>query len=324
MSRIDEISFVLDEQQPTRDAFLDDCTIGLAQRCKSLPCKYFYDERGSRLFDRICELDEYYPTRTELSITRDHAPEIAELLGSDCLLVEFGSGSSVKTRLLLDQLIDPAGYIPIDISGEHLFRTASALADRYPSVAVMPLCADYTADLELPPTDAAPRKVAGYFPGSTIGNFEPPAALEFLRRVRKLCGRGSGLLIGVDLKKDPRLLHAAYNDAAGVTAEFNLNLLARINRELRGNFTLDAFAHYAFFNPVAGRVEMHLASLERQSVQIAGRRFRFETGESIHTENCYKYTLEGFAKLAERAGYRVRNVWLDELRLFSLQYLVSA
>lgn len=323
MSRIDEIPFLLHENQPKRDSFLEDALSGLARANKSLPCKYFYDERGSRLFDRICDLEEYYPTRTELGITRDHAAEIADLLGSDCLLVEFGSGSSIKTRVLLDHLTEPAGYVPIDISREHLFRTAAALADRYPRIPMMPVCADYTADIELPASDIAPRNVVGYFPGSTIGNFEPPAALQFLRRVKNVCGPGSGLLIGVDLKKDPRLLHAAYNDAQGVTAEFNLNLLARINRELDGDFTLDAFAHYAFFNPLAGRVEMHLVSLERQTVNIAGRRFGFEAGESIHTENCYKHTLQGFEKLAQRAGYRVSDAWLDELRLFSVQFLVA-
>ena len=187
----------------------------------------------------------------------------------------------------------------------------------------MPVCADYTAGFSLPAGDDASQDTVGYFPGSTIGNFEPAEAVQFLRRVRRICGPGSGLLIGVDLKKDPRLLHAAYNDADGVTAEFNLNLLARINRELDGDIALDSFAHYACFNPFAGRVEMHLVSLERQAINVAGRRFHFDTGESIHTENCYKHTPAGFAKLAEKAGYRVSEVWMDELGLFSLQYLVS-
>jgi dimethylhistidine N-methyltransferase len=324
MSQIDLIPFLQQDNQPSRSIFRTEVFASLSRPRKALPCKYFYDERGSRLFDRICELEEYYPTRTELDITRERAQEIAEAIGPCCRLVEFGSGSSIKTRVLLDHLLEPAGYVPIDISGEHLLRSAAGLADCYPGLPINPVCADYTTDFQLPLGEAESQRVVAYFPGSTIGNFEPHEAIEFLNRVRKLCGAGSGLLIGVDLKKDPRILHAAYNDAAGVTAEFNLNLLARINRDLRGDFILDGFAHYASYSPGAGRVEMHLVSLENQAARISGRRFQFDCGESIHTENCYKYTLEGFRKLAEKARYQVDRIWLDEMRLFSVQFLIAS
>ncbi len=324
MSRIDEYPLALDDHQPFHELFHADVIEGLSRPHKRLPCKYFYDEAGSALFDQICCLNEYYPTRTELAITRSHAAQIARLMGPAARLVEFGSGSSLKTRVLLDVLIKPAGYVPIDISREHLLRSAASIAEAYPSLCVTPVTGDYTSDLELPDAEAEVRKTVAYFPGSTIGNFEPREALSFLRRVRALSGDDSALLIGVDVKKDPRQLHAAYNDSAGVTADFNLNLLARINRELDGNFSLDTFSHYACFNPGAGRVEMHLVSLEHQSVRVGDQSFEFECGEGIHTENCYKYTPREFAALAARAGWRIVEVWTDEMRLFSLQYLISS
>jgi dimethylhistidine N-methyltransferase len=254
---------------------------------------------------------------------RRHAPQMAGLLGPECLLIEFGSGSSLKTRLLLDHLRQPAGYVPVDISRGHLLRAARALAAAYPDVRIMPVCADYTYPLRLPPAAVGVERKVVYFPGSTIGNFAPEEARVFLLRARELTGAAGGLLIGVDLKKDPRILHAAYNDSAGVTAEFNLNLLARINRELAGDFDLERFAHYAFYHPSPGRIEMHLVSLADQTVRVAGETFSFNRGESIFTESSWKYTVEEFRRLAAQAGYRLQQVWTDEERLFSVQLFVS-
>jgi dimethylhistidine N-methyltransferase len=296
---------------------------GLRQLRKTLPCKFLYDETGSRLFDRICELEEYYLSRCEMMILRRCARQIAGLVGEGALLVEYGSGAGVKTRILLDHLDGLAGYVPIDISRAHLLRASRALAAAYPQVRVMPLCADYTGPIDLPsPGRRVTRKVV-WFPGSSIGNFEPQEARRFLARARELAGRGGGLLIGVDLKKDPRRLHAAYNDAQGITAAFNLNLLQRINRELQGNFILDRFAHYAFYNPRQGRMEMHLLSLGEQEVRVAGQRFFFADGETIFTESSYKYSIEEFTLIADDAGWRTRQVWTDSERLFSAHYLTA-
>ena len=309
----------LRDVEPSREAFGDEVRRGLAQTRKTLPCKYFYDEAGSLLFDRICELDEYYLTRTELGILRRLAPRMAAALGLRCTLIEYGSGSSLKTRVLLNAMRDLTAYVPIDISRPHLLAAARRLRGEYPSLQILPVCADYTAPFDLPDCNAARRCV--FFPGSTIGNFEPDAAAHFLRGIRTQCGRGSALLIGVDLKKDPRLLHAAYNDAAGVTARFNLNILERINRELDGNFDLSRFAHYAFYNPRLGRMEMHLLSLASQVVRAAGASVRFAEGEGIFTESSYKYTPEEFARLASEAGYQLEQAWTDDRRWFSLQLL---
>ena len=313
----------LHDYQPAVEDFRGAVVAGLSEPLKRLPCKFLYDDLGSQLFERICRLDEYYPTRTELRIMRRHAAEMAAALGPRCLLVEYGSGSSLKTRLLLDRLRDPAGYVPIDISRVHLLRAARGLAAAYPGLDVRPVCADYTAAFRLPAFARPASSVVAYFPGSTIGNFEPAEAVEFLANVRRTCGPGSGLLIGVDLKKDPALLHAAYNDAAGITAAFNLNLLRRINAELGGTFDEGAFRHYACYNPPAGRVEMHLVSLAAQHADVDGVRFRFEQGETVHTENCYKYTLAQVRALAERAGYRLDQTWLDEREWFSVHHLQS-
>ena len=316
-------SLQLCDYEPDVEDFRLAVVAGLSLPQKELPCKFFYDEEGSRLFDQICELPEYYSTRTEMEIMRQEGKAIARALGSRCLLVEYGSGSSLKTRVLLDHLQDPAGYVPIDISREHLMRSARSLAKAYPHLDVRPVCSDYTTAFNLPTTDRSRRSVVAYFPGSTIGNFEPAEAIKFLKTVRRQCGSGSGLLIGVDLKKDPALLHAAYNDAAGVTAAFNLNLLHRINRELAGTFDPSAFYHHASYNPRQGRMEMHLISAADQVVQVRGGTFTLATGESIHTENCYKYTVASFKELAAAAGYEVRQVWLDNQRHFSVQYLVG-
>lgn len=302
--------------------FLNDVLEGLSQDQKTLPCKYLYDAQGSRLFDAICVLDEYYPTRTELAIMEAHIDAIAASLGPDCLLIEYGSGSSIKTRLLLDRVPHLAGYVPIDIACAHLHLTARSLRAAYPELSVHPVCADYTKPFSVPkcPNPVSHRVV--YFPGSTIGNFEPGEAIAFLRRIGRVVGTGGDLLIGVDLIKPIAVLEAAYDDKDGVTAEFNLNLLRRINRELYGAFDIAAFKHRAVFNMERSRVEMHLVSLREQSACIGRTRIHFSAGEPIHTESSYKYTTNGFAALAGKAGFDVAHVWTDPQRLFSVQRLV--
>ena len=311
-----------DRRHSERSEFREAVLSGLGQAPKAVSCKYFYDEEGSRLFERICELPEYYPTRTELGILQAHAADMARAIGRDAVLVEFGSGASVKVRLLLDALTAPQAYIPVDISREHLLASASALAADYPALTVVPVCADYTAGFPLPEAAAGAAPVA-FFPGSTIGNFDPGEARAFLGRVARLVGPGGGLLIGVDLKKDTAILHAAYNDSAGVTAAFNLNLLKRINRELDGDFDLARFEHRAVYDPGKGRIEMHIASRETQTVRVDGHRFAFAADETIHTENSYKYGIAGFHALASEAGFEARNVWTDPAHLFSVHYLVA-
>ncbi len=293
---------------------------GLQDARKELPSKYFYDEVGSQLFEQICELDEYYLTRTELSIMQAYMHEIVSLLGPNCLLIEYGSGSSTKTRMLLNALQDPAGYVPIDIAKDQLLRSAASLTLAYPELEVLPVCADYTSDFELPlPKKPALRRVA-YFPGSTIGNFDREPAKHFLQQIAKVC-QGGGLLIGVDLKKDFNILHRAYNDSQGVTAQFNKHLLVRMNQELDANFQLNQFAHYAFYNPGQSRIEMHLVSLKNQTVRIGKSEIAFKLGESIWTESSYKYNPDEFAQLAATAGFIVERVWTDPRKLFSVQYL---
>lgn len=307
---------------PEQEDFRAAVWAGLARQPRTLPCKFFYDAPGSVLFDRICELPEYYPTRTELAILQDCAPELAELAGPGRVLVEYGSGSSTKVRVLLGAL-GPAAYMAIDISREHLLAATAGLAQDWPRLRVVAVCADYAGPLRLPVVpDGAAR--LGFFPGSTIGNFTPLEAARFLATVHRQLGPGGALLVGVDLKKDPPRLHAAYNDTAGVTAAFNLNLLARINRELDGDFDLDAFAHCALYNPVAGRVEMHLESRRAQQVHVAGRRYALAAGERIHTENSYKYTVPEFQQLATQTGFHPRRVWTDAEGLFSVHYLTRA
>jgi dimethylhistidine N-methyltransferase len=309
---------------PKTERFLPEVLRGLRKPAKELPCKYFYDERGSRLFDEICELDEYYLTRTELAILDRHAPEIAGLLGPACLVIEFGSGSGLKTRLLLDALPEPAAYVPVDLAQEHLLRSADELRARYPGLEVLPVCADFTADLELPTPRKPAARRAVYFPGSTIGNFGPRAAHRLLRRIARLCGPGGALLVGTDLQKDAAVLEPAYDDARGVTAAFNLNLLRRINRELGADFDLDAFRHRAVYNRARGRIEMHLVSLRDQAVRIGGEIFSFAEGESVRSECSYKYDLGRFRAQAAAAGLDVARVWTDERRLFAVQYLTVA
>jgi dimethylhistidine N-methyltransferase len=299
-------------------AFADELASGLRARPRSVAPKWFYDAAGSALFDRICELPEYYPTRTELALLDRHAAALAERIGPGAEIVEFGAGASVKVRLLLSALDQPAGFVPVDISGEHLEAAAARLRADHPGLPVRPLAADYTAHgLVLPP--ATGRRV-GFYPGSSIGNFDPAEAEGLLARFRGWLP-GGGLLIGVDLVKDPALLHAAYNDADGVTAAFNLNLWARANRELGADFDLAAWDHAAFYNPPWQRIEMHLVSRRRQRVHLAGEAFDFDEGESVHTENSYKYTVEGFQALARRAGWRPQAVWTDAQRRFALHWL---
>jgi len=304
--------------------FRADVLRGLNAPRKVLPCKYFYDELGSALFERITELEEYYPTRTELGIMERYAAEMAGLLGPSCLLIEYGSGSSVKTRLLLNHLRDPAGYIPVDVSGEHLRCSARALNREYPAFEVLPLCADFTRPLALPVCQKPAGRRVVYFPGSTLGNFTPAEATALLRQTAVLCGRDGGLLLGVDLRKDPSVLEAAYNDRRGVTAAFNRNILVRINRELGANFDLNQFAHQALYDDAHGRIEMHLVSLCDQVVRVSGVPFFFSTGESIHTENSYKYSLSALADLAAASGFSVERIWTDARRYFSMAYLTLA
>jgi dimethylhistidine N-methyltransferase len=299
--------------------FLADIRLGLRASPKTLPCKYFYDAAGSELFAKICELDEYYLTRTELAIMQRHAPQIASLLGRNCLLIEYGSGSSVKTRLLLDHLREPAAYVPVDLSEEQLQHSAAQLARQYPGLPVLPLFADFTQPLELPTNGRASRR-AVYFPGSTIGNFTPSESLELLRRTAQLCGAGGGLLLGADLKKDPAVLHAAYNDKLGVTAAFNLNLLVRINRELGADFQIDQFWHHAFYQPGESRIEMHLVSRCDQRVRLADQVFTLAEGESIRTEYSYKYSPTDLLDLAAASGFKPRQSWTDDRRSFVLQW----
>lgn len=300
------------------ERFRRDVLHGLQQPAKTLPCKYLYDERGSHLFDQICELEEYYPTRTETGILRRHINEIAERIGPDCMLLEFGSGSSLKTRLLLDHLVNPAAYVPIDISGPHLFRSAEALSVRYPHLEVLPVCADFTASIRLPEPSRWSSRCVMFFPGSTIGNFNHHDAQQLLRRIYNLCGPGGALLIGVDLKKDPRILERAYNDARGVTSAFNLNLLERINRELHADFPIDQFRHRAVYNRQLGRIEMRLVSRTRQTVHVDAVPISFTAGEWILSECSYKYHVAEFRDLAAGAGFVLRDAWLDDRQLFSV------
>ncbi len=309
--------------EPSDAVFRADVMNGLRRRPKCLPCKYFYDEKGSELFDRICELDAYYLTRTELAIMRRFAPEMARQIGSGAMLVELGSGSSVKSRLLLDRLTAPAAYVPVDISKEHLDRTARGLALDYRHLEILPVCADFTEDFELPAPRRRPTRTTVYFPGSSIGNFEPEAARHLLGRIAGMCGRGGGLLIGIDLKKDRATIEAAYDDAGGVTAAFNLNLLRRINRTLGADFRLDRFEHRAVYNEELGRVEIGLVSRCVQTVTIEGKTFEFDRGEEIRTEHCHKYSIEGFAERAAHVGLSLRCRWTDAQSRLAVLYLTA-
>lgn len=295
---------------------------GLLRSQKMIPSKFFYDERGSELFEEITRLEEYYPTRTERCILEDHIEEIAKAIGDQSVIVELGSGNSTKTRLLLDHIPDLSGYVPVDISEEYLMKTVQALKDEYPGLAIKPVCADYTKPFQVPPIAEPFEYYVIFYPGSTIGNFHPEKAQHFLKTTSKLLVPGGGMLIGVDLKKDREILEAAYNDAKGVTAEFNKNMLFRINRELNGDFSIGEFRHLAYYNEDKGRIEMHLVSGSDQKVHLSGEVIHFEEGETIHTENSYKYSLQEFEELVSE-WFKVEKVWTDEDDLFSMQYLVK-
>ena len=309
-------------EQEARKAFARDLAAALDTKPRHISPKYFYDAEGSRLFDRICTLPEYYPTRTELTILRQRADEIAKQIGPNAEIVEFGAGSLHKVRLLLDALPAPRRYLPIDISGDHLVASATQLRIERPGLTVRPVVADYTHPFALPEAAPGTRRV-GFFPGSTLGNFDAAEALAFLTRAAQML-RGGGLLLGVDLVKDPALLHAAYNDSQGVTAAFNRNVLVRANAELACDFDVSAFAHSAFYNAPLARVEMHLQSLRTQTVHLGGVGWRFEEGETLHTENSHKFTVEGLRALALRAGFGIGPVWTDADRLFSVHWLPAA
>jgi dimethylhistidine N-methyltransferase len=300
--------------------FETDVVEGFARARKSVPPKHFYDAEGSRLFEAICELAEYYPTRTETALLRRIAPEISAAIPAGAALVEFGSGASSKTRLVLDAAPQLAVYAPVDISPEALAAAARSIAADYPRLTVAPLAEDFTRALELPRA-AAGRPVVGFFPGSTIGNFTPDEAQAFLLGARRLLGAGAAFIVGIDLVKDEATLVAAYDDALGVTAAFNKNLLARINRELGGDIDLDGFAHRAVWNAAESRIEMHLESTKAQTVHVAGRAFDFSAGETLHTENSYKFTVDGFARLAEAAGWRLEREWVNPAPAFAVVLL---
>ena len=309
---------------PREQSLREDVLAGLALPQKSIPPKYFYDEEGCRLFEAICELPEYYLTRTETAILRAHVADIAQFVGPDAELIEFGAGVQAKTRILI-QALQTRLYVPIDIAMDTLQASSNELAGRFPWLNVVGIRADYTRPLALPAFAGVPvRRKVVFFPGSTVGNFTPAEALEFLKRARRTAGRGGVLLIGVDLKKDKTTLDAAYADPRGVTARFNLNLLARINRELSADFQETRFRHKAFYEPAQGRVEMHLESVDAQIVHVAGRRFDFARGETIHTEISCKYSVAEFQELGRRAGFAPEKVWTDPEQLFSVHGMVAA
>ncbi len=299
------------------EALRADVVAGLSQRQKTLPSRWLYDQRGSELFEEITRLDEYYLTRTETAILRRHAGEMAGLLGEDVALLEYGAGAAIKSEILLDALQAPRMYAPIDIAADFLAQTAERIRDRFPELTTRPIIADFTADFDIPADiPACPR--AAFFPGSTLGNLGPSEAGALLRRMREHVGERGAAIIGVDLRKDIETLIAAYDDRRGVTAEFNLNLLRRINRELEGGFPLEAFAHEARWNECESAIEMHLVSRKPQVVSVAGRSFAFAQGETIHTETCRKFDVAGFAHAAQRSGWRVATIWTDPAELFAV------
>ncbi len=325
---VDGVTIVLYDLEPTPDRICEDVARGLSSVPRKLPSKYFYDTRGARLFHRITELDSYYPTRTELSILREHGAEIGERIGPRVRLVEFGSGSGDKTRILLGHLDSPATYIPVDISRVQLVEFAASVAKAFPRLRVVPVCADYTREFSLPANDEGAERCVAYFPGSTIGNFERAEAEAFLARVRRLVGPEGGLLLGIDLLKDRETIERAYNDPEGVTAEFNLNLLRRINRECGADFDPGGFRHEAFFDEGVSRIEMRLVAVRDQVIHIHPEperpgvtSFRFAAGDYITTEYSQKYDLEGFTLTAERAGWRVAQVWTDPASWFAVALL---
>ncbi|MBO0696047.1 MAG: L-histidine N(alpha)-methyltransferase [Verrucomicrobia bacterium] len=306
-------------QAATSD-LLADVTTGLSSDPRELACKYFYDERGAALFQKICEQPEYYITRTEIDILDRHRAEIASQLGPNIELIGLGTGAGTKTRILIEALNKPAVYVPVDISEKQLRKSTALFQKIFPNLEILPVCADYLQPVVIPSSRHKAARNVVYFPGSTIGNFEPDEAVEFLRRIANVSCQGGGLLIGVDLQKDRNVIEAAYNDKAGVTAQFNLNLLARINRELGADFDLTRWQHHAIYNSEAGRIEMYLISAADQTVHIADQEFHFRTGERILTEHSYKYSPEGFIALAGKVGFDFVKLWTDDARLFGVFY----
>ncbi len=314
----------LTKQDDSVNDDLRDILDGLSLPQKTISPKFFYDERGSELFDAITRLPEYYLTRTELDIMSAHVDEMADLIGRHASLIEFGSGSSLKIRILLEHLHEPAVYVPVDISEDYLVATVESLAQDFPHIEILPVAADFTQPFELPNPRIMPERNIVYFPGSTIGNFSPEAALDLLRVMHHEAGEGGGLLIGVDLQKDKAVIERAYNDKAGITAEFNLNILRHINRAFDADFDLDAFEHEAFYNEQHGRIEMYLRSRRDQRFTVAGHGFELSEGERILTEHSHKYSLQGFAAMAAEAGFAVERVWTDANDWFSVQYCTRA
>jgi len=314
----------VDDRHPDIEDTLDTVRRGLASKPKKLPSRLFYDERGSALFEAICEQPEYYLTRAEIAIMRDSAGDIADTIGPDVRLVEYGSGSGIKTRMLLEHLETPVAYVPVEISLSALMESVSELSRRFPDVPMQPVCADFTQPLRLPVAARSPRRTVIYFPGSTIGNFETKDAIKILRQMRTEMSDGGGVLVGVDLKKDAAEIEAAYNDAAGVTRDFTLNMLVRLNGEIGTDFDTDAFEHRARYNALAGRIETALVSTKRQDVHVGSDTFSFREDEAMHVEYSCKYSLDDFAQMANKAGLSVEKVWMDRDQRFSVQYLVRS
>ena len=319
MSRALHESAVL-EVEPANSDFLSEVLVGLSRTPRTLPCKFFYDARGAALFQKICELPEYYITRTELQILQDNRAEIASQLGENIELIGLGTGAGTKTRILLEKLREPAAYIPVDISDKQLQESSELFRRIFPSLEILPVCADYLQPFTIPSPQRAPSRKVVYFPGSTIGNFEPSSAAAFLRRIVDHSGKGGGLLIGVDLQKNRQIIERAYNDNAGVTAEFNLNLLVRANRELGANFDISHWRHQAIYNSAEGRIEMYLISALDQTVRIQDRQLQFAAGEKIITEYSYKHSREGFIAMAASTGFSFERFWTDDAQLFGLFY----
>jgi dimethylhistidine N-methyltransferase len=313
--------FDFHDYHPDPDDILAEVLKGLREPQKMIPPKFFYDEKGSSLFYEITRVPEYYLTRTEIQLLAKITPDLMDYVGKGCNLIEYGCGSSRKIKILLEALYQPSAYCAIDISKEHLLNLCRSLALAYSGLTIKALCADFTKPLTLPlrPKPSFEKNIA-FFPGSSIGNFEPEEAVVFLKNVRRSVGEGGGMIIGVDLKKDPKILHAAYNDSRGITRHFNLNLLERINRECGSNFDLSRFAHRAFYHHERGRIEMHLVSLQDQTVEIDESSIEFREGETIHTENSYKYTPEEFQQLASEAGWKAMSIWKDPQSFFSIHY----
>ncbi|PYK72859.1 MAG: L-histidine N(alpha)-methyltransferase [Verrucomicrobia bacterium] len=304
--------------EPANEEFCEQVIAGLSKHPRTLPCKFFYDETGSALFSKICELPEYYITRTEMRILRERGGEIANALGRRIELIGLGTGAGTKTRILLDNLEAPVAYVPVDISREQLTQSTITFHKKFPALKILPVCADYLQPFDLPPRSRVANRTVVYFPGSTIGNLELEDATEFLKKIAAMVGPGGALLMGVDLKKSKATLERAYNDNAGITAQFNLNLLARANRELGSDFDLRGWRHRAIYNEKASRIEMHLISLRAQTVNIADAVFSFARSEHIITEFSHKYSPSEMIALAGAVGLRFQKIWTDEQKLFGL------